>query len=98
MHHAPDHGQQDAAAHNGLDPYRSPDREAGHRRHRPQHAVPDLALQLSRGFTLVELMLAMVVMALLGIGLTRILINDSRVVSRQDAMMSARQGARAAMN
>lgn len=52
----------------------------------------------SRGFTLVELLIAMVVMAILGVALTRMLISDSRFVSRQDAMISARQGARAAMN
>ena len=52
----------------------------------------------SRGFTLVELLMGMTLMAILGIGLTRILISDSRFVSRQDAMMSARQGARQAMN
>jgi len=54
---------------------------------------------LSRqGFTLAELLVAMAVMAVLGMTLTRILINDSRFVSKQDALMSARQGARAAMN
>jgi prepilin-type N-terminal cleavage/methylation domain-containing protein len=52
----------------------------------------------TRGFTLVELLMGMTLMAILGIGLTRILISDSRFVSRQDAMMSARQGARQAMN
>lgn len=51
-----------------------------------------------RGFTLVELIVAMTVMAVLGLGLTRILISDSRFVSRQEAMMAARQAARAAMN
>jgi prepilin-type N-terminal cleavage/methylation domain-containing protein len=51
-----------------------------------------------RGFTLTEVLVGMAVFALLGMTLTRILINDSRFVSRQDALMSARQGARAAMN
>lgn len=39
-----------------------------------------------------------VLMGLLGTILARILINDSRFVARQDAMLSARQAARAAMN
>lgn len=51
-----------------------------------------------RGFTLVELLVAMVVASLLGVGLTRMLISDSRFVGRQDAMLSARATARAAMN
>lgn len=42
--------------------------------------------------------MSMVVLAVLGTVLTRVLINDSRFVSRQDAMMSARQSARAALN
>jgi type II secretory pathway pseudopilin PulG len=40
----------------------------------------------------------MVVMAILGSALARILINNSRFVSRQDAMLSARAAARSAMN
>lgn len=51
-----------------------------------------------RGFTLVELLVAMVVGAMLGVALTRMLISDSRFVSRQDAMLNARATARAAMN
>ena len=51
-----------------------------------------------RGFTLVELLIAMVVTALLGVALTRLLISDSRFVSRQEAMLQARMAARAAMN
>lgn len=50
------------------------------------------------GFTLVELTVVMVVMAILGTALTRILISDSRFVDKVDAMMAARQAARAAMN
>ncbi len=50
-----------------------------------------------RGFTLAELLIAMVVMAILGIALVRILISNSRFVSRQEAMMEARAAARAAM-
>ncbi len=51
-----------------------------------------------RGVTLIELLVAMVVVAILGTGLLRILIGTSRFVGRQDAVMDARQTARAAMN
>ena len=51
-----------------------------------------------RGVTIVELVVALFIMSILGLALTKILINDSRFVSKQDAMLSARQGARAAMN
>lgn len=50
-----------------------------------------------RGFTLTELLVSMVVMGLLGTVLARILISNSRFVSRQDAMMESRATARAAM-
>ncbi len=53
---------------------------------------------MRRGFTLVELLIAMVVTAILGTALVRMLISDSRFVSRQDAMVNARATARAAMN
>ena len=52
----------------------------------------------TRGFTLPELLVATVVMGILGVALTGILVNDSRFVSKVDAMMNARQAARAAMN
>lgn len=51
-----------------------------------------------RGFTLTEVLVALTVMAILGIAMTRLLTNSTRFVSRQDAMLSARQGARAALN
>ena len=51
-----------------------------------------------RGFTLIELIVGMTVMAVLGIALTQILISDSRFVSRQEAMLTSRQVARAGMN
>jgi len=51
-----------------------------------------------RGFTIIELIVGMTVMAMLGVALTQILINDSRFVSRQEAMLTARQVARAGMN
>lgn len=44
-----------------------------------------------------ELLIATVVMAILGVALTRILLNNARFVSRQEAMMEARGTARAAM-
>lgn len=52
----------------------------------------------SRGFTLVELLVAMAVMALLGTALARLIISNSRFVSQQDAMLQAREAARAAMH
>lgn len=51
-----------------------------------------------RGFTLTELLVTMAVMAILGVALARIIINNSRFVGQQDAMMEAREAARAAMN
>jgi prepilin-type N-terminal cleavage/methylation domain-containing protein len=50
-----------------------------------------------RGFSLVELLVAMAIMGILGIGLVRIIVNNSRFVSQNDAMMEARETARAAM-
>lgn len=52
----------------------------------------------ARGFTLAELLITMVVMSILGLALARIIINNSDFVSRQDAMMEAREVARSAMN
>jgi prepilin-type N-terminal cleavage/methylation domain-containing protein len=51
-----------------------------------------------KGLTLTELMIAMVVVAILGTALVQMLVRNSRYVSRVDAMMNARQAARAAMN
>lgn len=51
-----------------------------------------------RGFTIVELLIASVLMAIVGVIMTRILISDSRFVARQDAMLNARQASRAALN
>ena len=76
-------------------------RQTGYGRRPPQQAALALTVdkQLkTRGFTLVELLISMVVLSILGVALTRILINDSRFVSQQDAMLDARQVARAAMN
>jgi len=52
----------------------------------------------NRGFTLIELLMAVVLMAILATALTRILLSDSRFVSKQEALLTARQTARAAMN
>ena len=52
----------------------------------------------TRGFTLAELLISTVLMGILGVAMTRILINDSRFVSKVEAIMNARQAARAAMN
>ncbi len=51
-----------------------------------------------KGFTLIELLVAVAVMAILATALTRMLLSDSRFVSAQDAIMTARQSARAAQN
>lgn len=51
-----------------------------------------------RGFTLVELLVAMSIMAVFGVALVRMLVSDSRFVDRQEAMLSARAASRAAMN
>jgi prepilin-type N-terminal cleavage/methylation domain-containing protein len=53
---------------------------------------------MSRGFTLTELLVTVVVMAMLGTALARIIIGNTRFVSQQDAMLEAREAARAAMN
>lgn len=51
-----------------------------------------------RGFTLTELMVGTLVMGIVGLALTQMMINDSRFVSRIEAMTNARQSARAALN
>lgn len=51
----------------------------------------------ARGFTLTELLVTMVVLAILGTALAQIILNNARFVSRQDAMMEARESARSAM-
>ncbi len=51
-----------------------------------------------RGFSLAELMVALVVAGIIGIALTRLLINQSRFVAAQDGYMKARAGARAGLN
>lgn len=51
-----------------------------------------------RGITLVELLITLAVFGLLGTALARLMISNSRYVSRQDTLLEARQTARAAMN
>ena len=51
-----------------------------------------------RGVTLVELLVTMVVFGILGTALARLMISNSRYVSRQEMLLEARQTARAAMN
>lgn len=51
-----------------------------------------------RGFSLAELMVALVVAGVIGIALTRLLINQSRFVAAQEGYMRARAGARAGLN
>jgi prepilin-type N-terminal cleavage/methylation domain-containing protein len=50
------------------------------------------------GFTLIELLIATIVAAILGTALARLLVNDSRFVARQEAMLSARRTARTGLN
>jgi len=50
------------------------------------------------GFSLAELTVAMLIGGIIGIALARLIINQSRFVAMQDAMMRARSGARAALN
>ena len=51
-----------------------------------------------RGFALAELMVALVISGIVGIALTKLVINQSRFVATQDAIMRARSGSRAALN
>lgn len=51
-----------------------------------------------RGFSLAELMVSLVIAGVIGIALTRLLINQSRFVAAQDGYMKARAGARAGLN
>jgi Tfp pilus assembly protein PilX len=51
-----------------------------------------------RGVTLIEVLMAATLMGLIGIVLSRLLINDSRFVAKGNAMTDARQAARAALN
>jgi prepilin-type N-terminal cleavage/methylation domain-containing protein len=51
-----------------------------------------------RGFSLVELVVALVIAGIIGVALTRLVINQARFTSTQDGMMRARSTARAALN
>lgn len=51
-----------------------------------------------RGVTLVELLITMLIFGILGTALARLMISNSRFVSQQEALLEARQTARAAMN
>ncbi|HEY2805145.1 MAG TPA: hypothetical protein VGI92_04725 [Gemmatimonadales bacterium] len=51
-----------------------------------------------RGFALAELLVALLISGIIGIALTKLVINQSRFVSTQDGIMRARSGARAALN
>lgn len=50
------------------------------------------------GFSLAELMVSLVIAGVIGVALSRLIINQSRFVSMQDAMMRARSASRAALN
>lgn len=51
-----------------------------------------------RGFSLAELMVALMISGIIGVALTRLVINQSRFVASQQGMMTARAGARAGFN
>lgn len=51
-----------------------------------------------RGFSLAELMVALVIAGIIGVALTRLMISQSRFVATQDGLMRARTGARAGFN
>lgn len=51
-----------------------------------------------RGFSLAELMVALLIAGIIGTALTQLLINQSRFVASQDGMMRARASARAGLN
>jgi prepilin-type N-terminal cleavage/methylation domain-containing protein len=51
-----------------------------------------------RGVTLVELLITLLVFGILGTALARLMISNSRYVSRQETLLEARQTARASMN
>jgi len=53
---------------------------------------------LRRGFSLAELMVAMVIAGIIGVALTRLVINQARFTASQDGAMRARSGARSALN
>jgi prepilin-type N-terminal cleavage/methylation domain-containing protein len=56
------------------------------------------SLQPRGGFTLVEVLIALTLTALIGAALTSVLVSQSRFVDQQEKMSSARQVSRAAMN
>lgn len=51
-----------------------------------------------RGFSIAELLVAMVIAGIIGVALARLIVSQSRFVAVQDGMMRARSGARAALN
>lgn len=51
-----------------------------------------------RGYSLAELLVALVIAGIIGAALTRLVISQARFVATQDGMMRARSGARAALN
>lgn len=51
-----------------------------------------------RGFSIAELLVAMVIAGIIGVALARLILSQSRFVAVQDGMMRARSGARAALN
>ena len=54
-------------------------------------------LRTQRGFTLIELLVTMAVLGIIGVALARLMLYDSRFVAKQEAILEARQAARAAI-
>jgi prepilin-type N-terminal cleavage/methylation domain-containing protein len=50
-----------------------------------------------QGFTLIELLVTMAVLGIMGVALARLMLYDSRFVAKQEAILEARQAARAAV-
>lgn len=55
-------------------------------------------MRRARGFSLTELMISLVIAGIIGLALSRLIINQSRFTSLQDGMMQARSASRAALN
>lgn len=55
-------------------------------------------MKTRRGFSLVELVIALLLTGIIGVSLARLVISQARFVSNQDGMLQSRSGVRAALN
>ena len=55
-------------------------------------------MSLRRGFSLVELVIALLLTGIIGVALSRLVISQARFVAGQDGMLQSRSGVRAALN